>query len=296
MKFKNIHIIINPESGHYEPIVAYLNDAFKGSDIEWKISIMKGKNDAKAFAQQYLGKVDVIAVYGGDGSISEVAKVLKGSDTPLAIIPGGTANVISKELGIPQNSMEAIELLKSFNTECILMDMATANGNLFIIRMNFGIMADMVIGASHELKNKVGQFAYSIAGMQSVVKTEPIQYKMKIDGREIVEDGVALTITNCGNIGFEDYSFLPDISINDGFLDVILLNHADLMSILRIAGTTLMKTESEVLKHWKCKEFEISFDTTQKIILDESAMEAKNFHIKVIPNALKVIVPLKKLT
>ena len=77
---------------------------------------------------------------------------------------------------------------------------------------------------------------------------------------------------------------------------MILLNHADLFSILRIAGTTLMKSESEVLKHWKCKEFEISFDTPQKIILDDFAMEAKYFHIKVIPNALKVIVPLKKLS
>ena len=294
MKFKNIHIIINPESGHYEPIVTYLNDAFYGTNIEWETSIMKDDNDAKAFAKKIVGKVDVIAVYGGDGSISEVAQVLKGSNTPLGIIPGGTANVISKELGIPQNSIEAIELLKSFNTECIRMDMATANDNLFMIRMNLGIMADMVIDATREMKNRVGQLAYGIAGMQSVMKTEPIQYKMKIDGREIVEEGVALTVTNCGNIGIEDYSFLPDISINDGFLDVILLNHADLMSILRIAGTTLMKSESEVLKHWKCKEFEISFDTPQKIILDDFAMEAKYFHIKVIPNALKVIVPIKK--
>jgi diacylglycerol kinase (ATP) len=296
MKFKSIHIIINPESGHYEPILSYLNDAFYGSDIKWETSIMKDENDAKCFAQQWLGKVDVIAVYGGDGSISEVAQILKGSNTPLAIIPGGTANVISKELGIPQNAIEAIQLLKSFNTECIQMDMATANDNLFIIRMNIGIMADMVINASNELKNMVGQLAYGITGIQAIIKTEPIQYKMKIDGCEISEEGVALTVTNCGNIGIEDYSFLPDISINDGFLDVILLNNADLMSILKIAGTTLMKTESEVLKHWKCKEFEISFDTPQKIILDDFKIEAKNIHIKVIPNALKVIVPLKKLS
>jgi YegS/Rv2252/BmrU family lipid kinase len=292
MKFKNIHIIINPESGHYEPIVAYLNDAFHGSNIEWDISIIKGYNDAKYFAQKWSGKVDVIAVYGGDGSISEVAKVLMGSDTPLAILPGGTANVISKELGIPQNTIEAIELLKSFNTECIRMDMASANDCLFMIRVNLGIMADMVLDASTELKNKVGQLAYGIAGIQSVVKTEPVKYNMKIDGLKILEEGVALTVTNCGNIGIGDYSFLPDISISDGFLDVILLNHADLISLLKIAGTTFMKTESEVLKHWKCKEMEISFDTAQKFILDDCAMEAKYLHIKVIPSALKVIVPL----
>ena len=47
-----------------------------------------------------------------------------------------------------------------------------------------------------------------------------------------------------------------------------------LMSIETIAGThTHEKLELEVLKHWKCKEFEISFDTPQKFILDDFAME-----------------------
>ena len=295
MKFKNIHFIINPASGNYEPILSFFNEAFLETGIEWTVSIIEKENDAQKFAQQWLDKVDVIAVYGGDGSIAEVAQVLKGSNTPLAIIPGGTANVISKELGIPQNTLEALELLKSSQNECIQIDMASANDKLFMIRVNIGIMADMVIDASYEMKNTYGQLAYGIAGMQSVIHTEPVKYKMKIDGLEVLEEGVALTVTNCGNIGIENYSFLPDISISDGFLDVILLNHADFMSILRIAGTTFMGTNSEVLKHWKCKEIELWFDTVQKIILDDCAMESQYLHIKVIPNALKVIVP-KKIT
>lgn len=293
MKFKKIHIIINPASGQDEPILSYLHKAFRDSGIDWEVSIIKKDNDALTFAQQWVDKVDAIAVYGGDGTISTVAQILKGKNTPLAIIPGGTANVISKQLGIPQNTIEAIDLLKSSDIECIQVDMASANDELFMIRVNLGIMAQMVLEASQELKNKVGQLAYGITAIQSIVKSDLIKYKMKIDGQIVLEEGVALTITNFGNIGIGDYSFLPDISINDGFLDVILLNQANLMSVLRIAGTTIMKTESDVLKHWKCKEIEISMDTSQKYILDDFEKEAVSLHIKVIPNALKVIVPLR---
>jgi diacylglycerol kinase family enzyme len=176
------------------------------------------------------------------------------------------------------------------------MDMGSANDCLFIIRVNLGIMADMVIDATRKLKNQVGQLAYGIAAIQSMAKTDPVIYKMKIDGVEILEEGVALTVTNCGNVGIRDFSFLPDISIVDGFLDVILLKQADLMSVLRIAGTTFMKTESDVWMHWNCKEIEITLEATQKIIVDDCEKEAKYLHIKIIPSTLKVMVPLKITT
>lgn len=295
MKFKKIHIIINPASGQDEPILSYLNKAFHDTDIEWEVSITKQDNDAARFAQQWLNKVDVIAIYGGDGSIAEVAQVMQGQDTPLAIIPGGTANVMAKELGIPISTEDAIALLKNGDTEIIEMDMAMANDDLFMIRVNLGIMADMVVEASRELKNKVGQLAYGITAIQTMVKADAMLYTMKIDGEMITEEGVALTVTNCGNIGVGDFSFLPEININDGWLDVILLNKADLMSVLRVAGATLMKTESEVLKHWKCKEIEIEIEiemnAPQKYILDDCEKEATSLHIKIIPRALKVVVP-----
>lgn len=294
MKFKRIHIIINPASGNEEPILSYLNKAFHDTDIEWEVFITKHENDAALFAQQSIGKVDLIAVYGGDGSISEVAKAMMGKETPMAIIPGGTANVMSKELNIPQATEAAIELLKNHNCEIVEMDMAKVNDDLAIIRVNLGIMADMVIEASRELKDKIGQLAYGITALQTMAKADTIKYKMKIDGIEFIEEGVALTVTNCGSIGIGNFMFSPDISITDGHLDVILLNHTDLMSLLKIAGTTLLNTESGVLKHWKCKEIEITLEQNQKYILDDKEKEAQYLHITVIPSALKVVVPKTK--
>ncbi len=291
MELRKIHIIINPAAGSEEPILSYINSGFLNAPVKWEISVTKQEGDATLLATSLVGKVDAIVVYGGDGSIAEVARGLKGTSTPLAIIPGGTANVLSKELGIPQDTREAIALLAGGNFRVMKMDMALANEELFLIRVNLGIMADMVLEASRELKDKVGQLAYGLTAIKTLIKSDTIRYKLFIDGKEITNDGVALTVTNCGSIGIGDYSFLPDIRINDGMLDVILMHKADLFSVLRIAGSTLLQTDSETLEHWKCQQIDIHFEEEQTYILDDCKRTAKGISITALPDALSVIVP-----
>jgi diacylglycerol kinase (ATP) len=229
-------------------------------------------------------------VYGGDGSIAEVARALYGSNTPMAIIPGGTANVMSKELGIPQDAVEAIRLIASGDTKIIAIDMAIANQTPFLLRVNLGIMADMILQTNRELKNNFGQLAYGISAIQTLVQSAPAKFNLLIDGQEFIEEGVTLTVTNAGNIGISDFSFLPDINVTDGYLDVILMNNTDLMSLLRIAGTMLFQTDSEVLKHWRCKQVTVTMEHSTSYICDDTEEQAASIAIKIIPGVLKVLV------
>ncbi len=293
MQPKHIHFIINPAAGREEPILSFINNTFKDTDIKWDISITKEDGDAKKMALECLNKTDIVAIYGGDGSIMEVAQALYQNKKPMAIIPGGTANVMAKELGIPIDTKEAIELLTSKNFIIQHMDMGLINNKPFVIRVNFGILSDMVLEAGREMKNTYGQLAYGITTLQTVSKADPQTFKINIDGEEIIESGVALTVTNLGNIGVEGFSFLPDISFSDGMFDIILLNEVDILSILRVAGSTLLQQESSVLKRWKGREITIELEKTQKFICDDCVMEADKINIKVVPDALQVIVPGK---
>lgn len=296
MPFKKIHFIINPAAGQQEPVLSYLNSAFTDSDIEWEISVTKKADDAPEIARELVGKTDLVAVYGGDGSVAQVAGVLRGTETPMAIIPGGTANVVSKELGIPQTTPQALELLRTDAYEVIRMDMAEVNQIPFLIRVNFGIMADMVTHASRELKDKVGQLAYGITALKTMAAAEPVSYRMIIDGEEVIKSGVALTVTNCGSIGIGNYSFLPDISVTDGYLDVLLLQDAGLLSVLKVTGTTLLQSASEVVLHWPCREVKIFLSQPESCIVDDFEHTAHSLHIRVLPGILKVVVPKKMST
>ncbi|MBC7388566.1 MAG: YegS/Rv2252/BmrU family lipid kinase [Opitutaceae bacterium] len=291
MQLNHIHFILNPASGQDEPILSYINDVFKDSNIKWDVSVTKASGDAQKFAHEQIGKTDMIAVYGGDGSVSEVSAAMINSQTPLAIIAGGTANVMAKELGMPIDTLEALKLLRDGNFSVKTIDMGLANEVPFILRVNFGILADMVSNTDRELKNSLGQLAYGVSTIQTINKAEAIIYKLIIDGVEFHEKGVALTVTNSGNIGVKDFSILPDISVSDGFLDVILLNNVDLLSLMKVAGTTLFQTGSDVLKHWKCKEITISTEKPVSWICDDCEQNHNIIHIKTVPSALHVVVP-----
>src|SRR5436853_1739431 len=111
---KRIHVVINPVSGQERPILGTMNKAFHQADIDWEVKVTKKAGDAQRYAQEAVkAGVDAVAVYGGDGTVMEVASGLVGTDMPLAIFPGGTANVMSIELGIPSDLAQACALICS---------------------------------------------------------------------------------------------------------------------------------------------------------------------------------------
>ena len=90
---RRVRVIVNPAAGQDKPILAILNRVFRSEGITWDVDLSHASGDAMRFAQRALesrAAGDVLAVSGGDGTVSEVAGVLAGSDLPLAVLPGGT--------------------------------------------------------------------------------------------------------------------------------------------------------------------------------------------------------------
>src|SRR4030042_2449180 len=105
---RKIHVIITPASGRPQPILHTLNSVFHPLGIDWEVFITKESGDAERYSRQAAASgVDVVAAYGGDGTVMEAARGLAGSQTPLAILPGGTAHLMSGELGIPKDLAQA---------------------------------------------------------------------------------------------------------------------------------------------------------------------------------------------
>ena len=291
MNIKHIGFIINPASGKQEAILSYINQAMDGTDIEWDVYVTKKNKGAGQIAQELIGKTDLVAVYGGDGCVTEVAAALHGSEIPLAIIPGGTANVMAKELGIPLETTAALAVITGNNYAIRSIDMGLFNGQPFLLRVNIGIMADMVLQADRELKNSLGQLAYGLTAIKTLVGAEPTSYHLEIDGQHFNESGVSLTVTNSGHVGIGDFSLQPGISITDGMLDVILMKDASLLSVLKVAGSTLLQNETEALRHWQCKQIVINIDQAHQLLCDDRKETASQINITVVPSSIRILVP-----
>ena len=110
--YSKVHVIINPASGPNRPILNTLNDVFRKYDVDWDVSITKRYGDATGQAKDAIARgVDLVVGYGGDGTQHELANAVIGTGTPMGILPGGTGNGFAREMGIPKDLAEAVELL-----------------------------------------------------------------------------------------------------------------------------------------------------------------------------------------
>jgi YegS/Rv2252/BmrU family lipid kinase len=297
-KIKNIRIIINPAAGIGESILPIINASMKEAGINWEASITHQAGDAIQFAKAAVKEgIDALAVYGGDGTLREAISGLIGSEIPLVILPGGSANVMATELGIPSDLKEACTLLSHGSLETKTIDVGQFDKRYFIVGISLGFEADVVKGADRETKNKIGIFAYLLSAVAALKKTKRTVYHLKIDGQEHEVQGLTCIITNTGNLGFSNISFDKHIDVSDGFLDVIVVRKVNL-SLFKLMVVTLLKRERpdnlELMEHWQGKDISVSSSPKQTVQCDGEVLEKIPLHIKIIPGAIKVLVPKKE--
>jgi diacylglycerol kinase family enzyme len=108
---------------------------------------------------------DVVVAFGGDGTVNESANGLLGSPTPLCALPGGSANVFAKILGIPGELVDATEHLLAMADDWRVrkVDVGVVNGRLFTFNSGVGLDASVVeqVDARPHLKARFGPYFFT---------------------------------------------------------------------------------------------------------------------------------------
>jgi diacylglycerol kinase family enzyme len=258
--YKRVKVVINPASGQDETILNTLNDVFHRYEVEWDASLTHQAGDATRLAQQAVAEgVDLVVGYGGDGTQMEIASGVLGSDTPMAILPGGTGNAMAFELQVPRNLRQAAELIcRSSKRQAV--DLAKIGERYFMLR--------------------------TYTGPRQVA-----QYKLTIDGQEINDEGLLCYLFNAGSLGGIDAPKPKEISVSDGLLDVLMVND-DRQSRRAIASYTLSIGKARAnIHHWQGKEIVVEADPPQPVWLDGEPYGQTPFTATVLPQAVQVVVP-----
>jgi YegS/Rv2252/BmrU family lipid kinase len=287
--YKRIHVIINPAAGHDEPILNTLNKVFHQYEIDWHARVTHRFGDATRFAKEALADgVDLVVGYGGDGTQLEVLNGVMGSNTPMAILPGGTGNAMTFELNIPHKLEQAAELIcQSHNLRSI--DVAQIGDKYFMLRLYTGV--EESDRASREMKDRYGLLAYA-ADTLNVIKNPPHAcFQLTIDGQEIEEEGFICFILNAGSFGGFAVPTNIDIDVSDGLLDVLIINN-DLQSVRATASFMLnVGTAKANVLHWQGREVSIKADPVQPVWVDGESYGETPFTAKAIHKAVQVVVP-----
>lgn len=295
-KITRAQVIINPAAGKIEPILPVINAVFTEARVDWDVAVTKKPHDAEEMARKAVKSgVDIVGVYGGDGTVMEVIRGVMGSDTPVAILPGGTANVLATDLGLPWDLKEACALMCGSFPEVRMVDVARFDKEYFILRLGLGFEAEMMKGADRAIKNRFGRLAYVLSTAEALQKVQESEYTITVDGKEHKAKGITCIIANSGNMGLTDLSLSSQVSVSDGLLDVIVVRRVAIGLLGHLIAVIRRKdTENrELVQHWQGKEIRVTADPPQRAQCDGEPLEDRPLQAKVVPNAVKILVPAR---
>lgn len=287
-----IHIVINPGSGKPTPVLHTLNTVFRRRDIEWEISLTQKNGDAERFARQAAENgAGIVAAYGGDGTVMEVARGLMGTETPLAILPGGTANLMAVELGIPKNLSKAAELAVDDHSAIRSIDVGRTELGYFLLRVGMGFPARKVEYADRELKDRYGVMAYTLAALKAIKAQNEANYHLTVDGRSFDIRTRACEVYNAGNMGLAGVSPVPGISVEDGLLDLVVLRENVSQDLLTHDLEYSISPSDELFHHWQARQIRIESDPPQPVQIDGEMVGTTPVTIDILPRAIRVLAP-----
>jgi len=180
-----------------------------------------GPGDATEIVRTFvLRGLDVVAVCGGDGTISEAARGLVGSRVPLAVLPGGTSNVLAIELGIPTSLARAEGLL--YDGEPHALRLAHADGRSFLLWAGAGLDARVMGNMSLAWKRLLGRAGILPTALGEFLRYDFPRLEVTIDGASHAATfAVACRARHYGG----RWVIAPDARLDADHFDVLLFSH-----------------------------------------------------------------------
>ncbi|MDB5263569.1 MAG: hypothetical protein JWQ14_2852 [Adhaeribacter sp.] len=289
---ENVLFVLNPISGDIskEEVQALVEEYCGQHQIKFSFYQTSGQDDAteiKKLLDQ--NPPDMVVAIGGDGTVSLVANILNHSNIPLAIIPLGSGNGLSKDIGIPQDMAEALALLKEGVIKRI--DSLDINGETVFHLSDLGFNA-FIVKKFNEGETR-GPGAYAWIALQEYINYTPFAYKIQTDSEYWEGEAFMVTIANANAFG-SNAAINPSGIIDDGFFEICLIEpfpKAAAIGLLFNLYTDKIHNSvySRILK---CKSATIQKNDGDILQIDGELVETDNLlQIKMHNKSLAVLMP-----
>lgn len=167
------------------------------------------------------GCTGVIAI-GGDGTAYEVACGLMNTGVPLGIIPAGTGNDFIKTVSIPKKPMEALELILTHDPRPV--DVGGLNDRLFLNVCGTGFDVTVLDYTLAAKKYCRGLLPYLIGLIRGIAHYKPTLVRFTADGKTEEREVLICSVAN-GRFFGGGIAICPDATADDGFLDLVVVEH-----------------------------------------------------------------------
>ncbi|WP_202613626.1 diacylglycerol/lipid kinase family protein [Ornithinimicrobium cerasi] len=275
--------------------------------------------------------VDLVCPLGGDGTVRTVGEILAGSDVPMGLLPGGTGNLLARNLELPVDSLDealtvaltgqtiridtcrldlvrptTAQLAARFDDETDPADTvdfsdavddrsdpAVRETHTFLVMAGLGFDAEVMAGVPEKLKSKVGWLAYLVSGLRHL-KGPQFTVAVKVDDEDPFRRRVrSVMVGNVGRLqgGME---LLPAAVADDGSVDAVLLSPDGLVGWAGVLGqlVTRQRIGHSRVDHVQGREVRVVSDKPVELEMDgDTVGSAIAMRIVIEPGNLTVRVP-----
>ncbi len=296
--------IINPAAGKDREKKWLLEEINKVS-LKLNVSIetyfTKGEGDAKEFARKIAESGESARLYacGGDGTLNEVVNgVGANKNIEIGCVPCGTGNDFVKNFA---DKKAFLNIEKQILASVCKIDMIEALGKYSVNILNLGFDANVADSMQQfkRLPLVSGSMSYSMAVVKCVLGKIGFKAKLVIDDKITLDKKIMLMAAGNGICYGGGYYGCPDAKIDDGLLDLCVVNEVSRLQIADLikyykAGTFLGNKKFDgIIDYIKCKKVVVEADEPFNLSHDGEISSTSRVEINVLKGALKFCNPME---
>ncbi len=293
-------VITNPAAARIHPnAVDAVMRELRSAGWQAEVLATGGPGDARRLAEYGVREgVDVVAVFGGDGTTMQAAAALVGTEVSLGVIPGGTGNLLAGNLRIPASPARAARALVAGRPKPFdLGRMERPQGpQYFAVACGAGYDARVMAGTLSEHKRRWGMAAYVATTLRLIGDIRSTTHLITIDGVEYDANAAMVLVANCGEVIPPYVKLRPGIRPDDGLLDVVVMRANSFSQSVRAVWHLLREApgsgvEDTFVGYASGREIRVETDPVAPVQLDGEPGGETPFTASVVPGAIRIMVP-----
>lgn len=300
VNIEKVFVVLNPVAGLTKAEDARQTIERFCEQKGWTCNIHETKpdEDLRDLVRQELKKgVDLVIAAGGDGTVSAVVSGMVNSNVPMGILPAGTGNALARDLNIPLDLQQALDVIGGEHVVRRL-DTMELNGDYWVLNVSIGVSSLTMRNTSRAQKRRFGMLAYAWRAVGLLARSDTHRFELRLNDRVYRFHASEVMIANSKLLGLQPQLEGVNIDMNDGRLDLFVIRAEGTRDYLGLfAGFLFPKDRNadEKLRYLEITDtIEISSEFPLPVQADGEVICNTPVRVKLVADSLLVVVPQPK--
>ncbi len=288
--YQSALVIANPIAGRglAATVAREMAEGLKRADIRTELYVTRERGDGRARLRCQVEPLDLVVSVGGDGTLREALDGLLDPETPVAVVPVGTANVLALDFELPRDVDRALETILARKTKRI--DVARVNGRLSFLVVGVGFDGHAVHDVERTRRGPITKWNYVGAVLRTLRTYKVPKLTVTLDGEELEQTYGWVLVSNIEHYGGV-FRLGRTNSKADGRFDVFLFREASLPHLLAAAARGLTGDLGSVAEVRACRRVKIESDEPVPVQVDGEASGTTPIEFEIAPRQYRILVP-----